>query len=199
MECRRVEKAAIITSAAAVRQSRERGARPDVTRSARFGRVWHARSRGELAFGVLEQAVSKVSEVTLGFLDHQDRSDDARRDGRDWVTMSLNPGSLIGSAIFAIFFLGLVCSSGEGRIVPAVLALGDDRRHHHAGTTLADFARIPRRRHDRARMPDRPSCDQSPNSLNRRPRPGADVCGAVAGFRFVKRKLCDSAGNGPAV
>ena len=54
------------------------------------------------------QSVTKVPEVTFGFWIIKTAATTLGETGGDWVTMSLSLGYLVGSAIFAAVFLGLV-------------------------------------------------------------------------------------------
>ena len=55
-----------------------------------------------------EQAASKVPEVAIGFWIIKVAATTLGETGGDWVTMSLKLGYLVGSAIFAVIFIGLV-------------------------------------------------------------------------------------------
>lgn len=88
----------------------------------------------------LRGAVSKVPEVTLGFWIIKVAATTLGETGGDWVTMSLDLGYLVGTAIFAAFFVGLVYAQIEsGRFRPTlywVTIVGTTT----LGTTLADLA-----------------------------------------------------------
>jgi len=58
---------------------------------------------------VLSEA-SKVPAVTFGFWVIKVLATTLGETGGDWVSMSLNLGYLIGSAIFAVIFVALVWS-----------------------------------------------------------------------------------------
>jgi uncharacterized membrane-anchored protein len=89
---------------------------------------------------LLEQAVSKVPEVTLGFWIIKIAATTLGETGGDWVTMSLKLGYLIGSAIFAIFFLGLVAAQVKAESFRPSLYWATIVATTTLGTTLADFA-----------------------------------------------------------
>ncbi|GAB5097071.1 COG4705 family protein [Caballeronia sp. HLA56] len=82
----------------------------------------------------------KVPAVTLGFWLIKIAATTLGETGGDWVTMSLNLGYLVGSAIFAILFIGFVMAQVRAKgfhpsfywiTIVATTTLG---------TTLADFA-----------------------------------------------------------
>jgi uncharacterized membrane-anchored protein/uncharacterized iron-regulated membrane protein len=89
---------------------------------------------------LLEQAVSKVPEVTLGFWIIKIAATTLGETGGDWVTMSLNLGYLIGSAIFAVFFIALVAAQVKARRFHPSLYWATIVATTTLGTTLADFA-----------------------------------------------------------
>jgi len=85
-------------------------------------------------------AVSKVPEVTFGFWIIKVAATTLGETGGDWVTMSLKLGYLIGTAIFAVVFIGFVSAQIKaGRFQPflywtTIVATTT------LGTTIADFA-----------------------------------------------------------
>src|SRR6059058_2075374 len=88
----------------------------------------------------IQNAVSKVPEVTLGFWIIKVAATTLGETGGDWVTMSLNLGYLVGTAIFAALFIGLVYSQvRSGRLHP-VLYWATIIGTTTLGTTIADFA-----------------------------------------------------------
>jgi uncharacterized membrane-anchored protein len=88
----------------------------------------------------LQHAVSKVPEVTLGFWIIKVAATTLGETGGDWVTMSLNWGYLVGTALFAAIFIGLVYSQvRSGRFHPTLYwatIVGTTT----LGTTIADLA-----------------------------------------------------------
>ena len=88
----------------------------------------------------VRQAVSKVPAVTLGFWIIKIVATTLGETGGDWVTMSLKLGYLMGTAIFAVLFIGLVASQVKsGRFHP-LLYWATIIATTTLGTTLADFA-----------------------------------------------------------
>jgi uncharacterized membrane-anchored protein len=84
-------------------------------------------------------AVSKVPQITLGFWIIKIAATTLGETGGDWVTMSLKLGYLIGSAIFAVIFIGLVAGQiREPRFHP-VLYWATIVATTTLGTTMADF------------------------------------------------------------
>jgi uncharacterized membrane-anchored protein len=87
-----------------------------------------------------ENALGKVPQVTLGFWLIKIVATTLGETGGDWVTMSLNLGYLVGTAIFAVIFLGLVAAQVKAaRFYPALYwatIVGTTT----LGTTIADFA-----------------------------------------------------------
>jgi uncharacterized membrane-anchored protein len=88
----------------------------------------------------LQRAVSKVPEVTLAFWVLKIAATTLGETGGDWVTMSLKLGYAIGTAIFAVVFIGLVYAQVKaGKFHPALYwatIVGTTT----LGTTIADFA-----------------------------------------------------------
>ena len=62
-----------------------------------------------------ELALSKVPEVALGFWVIKIAATTLGETSGDWVSMSLKLGYLIGSAIFAVIFIGLVWGQVKAR------------------------------------------------------------------------------------
>ncbi|RFU45401.1 hypothetical protein [Paraburkholderia sp. DHOC27] len=85
-------------------------------------------------------AVSKVPEVTLGFWVIKVAATTLGETGGDWVSMSLNLGYLIGSAIFLVLFVGLVCAQVKASDFRRYLYWATIVATTTLGTTLADFA-----------------------------------------------------------
>ena len=83
-----------------------------------------------------ERAASKVPEVTLVFWIIKIAATTLGETGGDTVTMTLNWGYLVGTALFLSLLLVAGHPSGRGEEVSSVAVLGDDcrlhdRRHHH--------------------------------------------------------------------
>jgi uncharacterized membrane-anchored protein len=83
---------------------------------------------------------SKVPAVTFGFWAIKILATTLGETGGDWVTMSLNLGYLIGTAIFAAIFLGLVWSQVKAPNFRSALFWATIVATTTLGTTLADFA-----------------------------------------------------------
>lgn len=64
---------------------------------------------------LVEHAVSKVPELTLGFWIIKLAATTLGETGGDWVTMSLNFGYLLGSLIFLAGFVVLVAAQIRAR------------------------------------------------------------------------------------
>ena len=83
---------------------------------------------------------SKVPALTLGFWIIKIAATTLGETGGDWVSMSLKLGYLVGSAIFAVIFVGLVAGQVRaakfhaGLYWPTIIATTT------LGTTMADFA-----------------------------------------------------------
>ncbi|SDG23357.1 Uncharacterized membrane-anchored protein [Paraburkholderia phenazinium] len=86
------------------------------------------------------QAVSKVPELTLGFWAIKVAATTLGETGGDWVSMSLNLGYLIGSAIFLILFIGLVYAQVKAQAFDRFLYWATIVATTTLGTTMADFA-----------------------------------------------------------
>jgi uncharacterized membrane-anchored protein len=101
---------------------------------------FYGSNHDEASHAAMRHAVSKVPEVTLGFWIIKVAATTLGETGGDWVTMSLNLGYLIGTAIFAAIFIGLVAaqvSSGKFRpLVYWATIVGTTT----LGTTVADLA-----------------------------------------------------------
>jgi uncharacterized membrane-anchored protein len=85
-------------------------------------------------------ALGKVPEITLGFWIVKVAATTLGETGGDWVTMSLDLGYLIGCAIFAALFIGLVASQVRAARFHRVLYWATIVGTTTLGTTLADFA-----------------------------------------------------------
>jgi uncharacterized membrane-anchored protein len=88
----------------------------------------------------LTEGVSKVPAVTLGFWLIKIAATTLGETGGDWVTMSLNLGYLIGSAIFAVIFIGLVGGQVRAQRFHPALYWATIVATTTLGTTMADFA-----------------------------------------------------------
>jgi len=87
-----------------------------------------------------QHAESKVPAVTLGFWVIKILATTLGETGGDWVTMSLNLGYLVGTAIFAVIFVVLVSAQiRAARFHPAVF-WATIVATTTLGTTFADFA-----------------------------------------------------------
>ncbi|RZF29056.1 hypothetical protein EVC45_14695 [Paraburkholderia sp. UYCP14C] len=84
-------------------------------------------------------AVSKVPQITLGFWIIKIAATTLGETGGDWVTMSLKLGYLIGTAIFAVIFIGLVAGQIRAERFNAALYWATIVATTTLGTTLADF------------------------------------------------------------
>jgi uncharacterized membrane-anchored protein len=84
--------------------------------------------------------VSKVPEVTLGFWAIKIAATTLGETGGDWVSMSLNLGYLVGSAIFLALFIALVYAQVKARQFHRFLYWATIVATTTLGTTLADFA-----------------------------------------------------------
>src|ERR1700759_2976777 len=82
----------------------------------------------------------KVPEVTLGFWVIKVAATTLGETGGDWVSMSLNLGYLIGSAIFLVLFVGLVCAQVKAQEFRRFLYWATIVATTTLGTTMADFA-----------------------------------------------------------
>src|ERR1700682_712432 len=91
------------------------------------------------AWRILGNAISKVPQVTLGFWIIKVAATTLGETGGDWVTMSLNVGYLIGSAIFAVIFIGLVSGQIKAERFNPFLYWATIIATTTLGTTIADF------------------------------------------------------------
>ncbi|MEP7058491.1 MAG: hypothetical protein ABI809_12045 [Caldimonas sp.] len=83
---------------------------------------------------------SKVPAVTFGFWAIKVVATTLGETGGDWVTMSLNLGYLVGSAIFAAIFVALVWSQVKAAHFRPALFWATIIATTTLGTTMADFA-----------------------------------------------------------
>jgi uncharacterized membrane-anchored protein len=91
-------------------------------------------------FSFAKHAVSKVPEVTIGFWVIKVAATTLGETGGDWVSMSLNLGYLVGSAIFLVLFIGLVSAQVKARDFHRFLYWATIVATTTLGTTMADFA-----------------------------------------------------------
>lgn len=91
------------------------------------------------AKGVVDHALSKVPELTLGFWIVKIAATTLGETGGDWVTMSLNLGYLVGTLIFFAAFVVLVSAQIRARHFHASLYWATIVATTTLGTTLADF------------------------------------------------------------
>jgi uncharacterized membrane-anchored protein len=87
-----------------------------------------------------QHAVSKVAQVTLGFWIIKVAATTLGETGGDWVTMSLNLGYLVGTAIFGAIFVALVYSQIKSGKYHPTLYWATIIGTTTLGTTIADFA-----------------------------------------------------------
>ena len=87
-----------------------------------------------------EQAASKVPEVAIGFWIIKVAVTTLGETGGDWVSMSLQLGYLVGSAIFVVIFIGLVWRQVKADRFRPTLYWATIVATTTLGTTLADFA-----------------------------------------------------------
>ena len=87
-----------------------------------------------------EQAWSKVPEVTLVFWIIKIFATTLGETGGDTVSMSMNLGYLVGTAIFAVIFIGFVLAQIRARRFHPFLYWATIIATTTVGTTLADFA-----------------------------------------------------------
>lgn len=85
-------------------------------------------------------ALGKVPAVTFGFWIIKIAATTLGETGGDWVSMSLNLGYLIGSAIFAVMFVALVTGQVRSAKLHPWLYWSTIIATTTLGTTLADFA-----------------------------------------------------------
>ena len=83
---------------------------------------------------------SKVAAVTIGFWVIKVLATTLGETGGDWVSMSLNLGYLVGSAIFAVVFVALVWSQVKAPRFHPALFWATIVATTTLGTTMADFA-----------------------------------------------------------
>ncbi|WP_248323563.1 hypothetical protein [Caballeronia sp. Sq4a] len=83
---------------------------------------------------------SKVPHITFFFWIVKIAATTLGETGGDWVSMSLNLGYLIGSAIFALLFVGFVTAQVKARGFHPILYWATIVATTTLGTTLADFA-----------------------------------------------------------
>src|SRR5579871_6228936 len=89
---------------------------------------------------IIGNAPAKVAAVTLGFWVIKVAATTLGETGGDWVSMSLNLGYLIGSAIFLVLFIGLVCAQVKAQEFRRFLYWATIVATTTLGTTMADFA-----------------------------------------------------------
>ncbi len=87
----------------------------------------------------LDDAPAKVAAVTFGFWIAKIAATTLGETGGDWVTMSLNLGYLVGSAIFAGLFVALVFAQVRATCFHALLYWATIVATTTLGTTMADF------------------------------------------------------------
>src|SRR5579863_8160938 len=88
----------------------------------------------------VERALSKVPEVTLLFWIVKILCTTLGETGGDMVSMSMNLGYLVGTAIFAVFFVVFVVAQIRAKHFHAGLYWATIVATTTVGTTLADFA-----------------------------------------------------------
>ena len=84
--------------------------------------------------------LSKVPELTLAFWVIKIAATTLGETGGDAVSMSMNLGYLIGTAIFAVVFLAAVCAQIKVKTFQPILYWTTIIATTTVGTTLADFA-----------------------------------------------------------
>lgn len=87
-----------------------------------------------------EQALSKVPEVTLIFWIIKIAATTLGETGGDAVSMSMNLGYLVGTAIFSLFFIFAVAAQIKAKQFHPFLYWATIIASTMVGTTLADFA-----------------------------------------------------------
>ncbi len=87
-----------------------------------------------------EEALSKVPELTLIFWIIKIAATTLGETGGDAVSMSMNLGYLVGTAIFAVIFLVAVAAQIKARRFHPFLYWTTIIATTTVGTTLADFA-----------------------------------------------------------
>ena len=85
------------------------------------------------------RTIAKVPAVTLGFWIAKVAATTLGETGGDWVTMTLNLGYLIGTAIFAAIFVGLVHAQIRARRLHPFLYWSTIVATTTLGTKMADF------------------------------------------------------------
>jgi uncharacterized membrane-anchored protein len=100
----------------------------------------YANARATQGRSALQDAVSKVPAVTLGFWIVKIAATTLGETGGDWVTMSLNLGYLVGCAIFTAIFVVLVGAQIKAKHFHPVLYWATIVGTTTLGTTIADFA-----------------------------------------------------------
>lgn len=90
--------------------------------------------------GSNDSFISKVPEITLGFWVIKILATTLGEIGGDAVTMSMNLGYLVGTAIFAVIFAIAVIAQIRARAFEPWLYWGTIVASTTVGTTLADFA-----------------------------------------------------------
>src|SRR5438067_2399727 len=86
-----------------------------------------------------EELVTKVPAVTFGFWVIKVAATTLGETGGDWVTMSLNLGYLIGTAIFAAIFIAVVAAQISASKFHPFLYWAVIVATTTLGTTIADF------------------------------------------------------------
>jgi uncharacterized membrane-anchored protein len=89
---------------------------------------------------LVEDAASKVPELTFGFWVTKIGATTLGETAGDWVTMSLKLGYLVGTGIFAAIFIGLVSGQVKARRFHPFLYWATIVATTTLGTTMADFA-----------------------------------------------------------
>ena len=87
-----------------------------------------------------EEVISKVPAVTLGFWVIKIAATTLGETGGDTVTMTMNLGYLVGTAIFLALLVGLVVAQIAARKFQPALYWATIVASTTAGTTMADFA-----------------------------------------------------------
>lgn len=87
----------------------------------------------------ISHSLAKVPAVTLGFWLIKVAATTLGETGGDWVTMSLNLGYLVGTAIFAVVFIALVFGQVRAERLRPLLYWATIVATTTLGTTLADF------------------------------------------------------------
>lgn len=88
----------------------------------------------------VKQALSKVPEVTLTFWIIKILATTLGETGGDAVSMSMGLGYLVGTAIFAVIFVGFVITQIRAKSFHPILYWATIVATTTVGTTLADFA-----------------------------------------------------------